>query len=408
MWSWLSYMSPHRFTWGFAYSMPFAQLVGIVLLVSIFLNRDKLRRPPSDPILVVWIFFIIWLAITTLFALDQESAVTQLSKVIKIQVPTLLTLLVVRTRADLDKLVWVIVLSIGFFSVKGGLFTIMTGGTAGRVYGPPGSFIQENNSLALATLIVIPLFLYLGRTAKNQYVRFGVIISAVLSVFSVLGSQSRGALIGIAAVGLYYWWQSKSKLVSGFFVVLLAVVGFAFMPQSWHDRMETIASYEQDASAMGRINAWWYSFNVASDRLTGGGMQSWSPENFAIWAPNPEDVHAAHSIYFGILGDHGWPGLILFLSIFYMAWRRLHRTLKLSRGKPELEADYWLASMLAVSFVAYAAGGAFLSLSYFDLPWHLVAVAVLLYSFAAERKMEIGSTDLTHSRQRLQSKQGLV
>ncbi len=33
-WSWLSYMNPHRLAWGFAYDMPFAQIVAIVLLIS--------------------------------------------------------------------------------------------------------------------------------------------------------------------------------------------------------------------------------------------------------------------------------------------------------------------------------------------------------------------------------------
>ena len=37
-----------------------------------------------------------------------------------------------------------------------------------------------------------------------------------------------------------------------------------------------------------------------------------------------------------------------------------------------------LAKMLKLSMVAYMSGGAFLSLAYFDLPWHIIAMAYLL------------------------------
>ena len=38
-WSWLSYMNPHRLTWGFAYNMPFAEVISIATLISIALTR---------------------------------------------------------------------------------------------------------------------------------------------------------------------------------------------------------------------------------------------------------------------------------------------------------------------------------------------------------------------------------
>jgi len=41
------------------------------------------------------------------------------------------------------------------------------------------------------------------------------------------------------------------------------------MPQEWYDRMYTIKTYQEDASALGRINAWHTAFNVAKDKVTG-------------------------------------------------------------------------------------------------------------------------------------------
>ena len=121
---------------------------------------------------------------------------------------------------------------------------------------------------------------------------------------------------------------------------------------------------------------------MANDRLLGGGLTSESPWTFARYAPDPTDVHAAHSIFFGVLGDHGWPGLILFVLIFFMAWRNFTFVIRETAGSNR-ESDRHknlLARMLQVSLIAYASGGAFLSLAYFDLPWHVVAISILLKS----------------------------
>ena len=59
---------------------------------------------------------------------------------------------------------------------------------------------------------------------------------------------------------------------------------------------------------MGRINAWHTAFNLAKDRVTGGGFDTFQGPTFRKYAPEPENVHAAHSIYFQVLGDHGFIG----------------------------------------------------------------------------------------------------
>jgi probable O-glycosylation ligase (exosortase A-associated) len=376
LWSWLSYMNPHRLTWGFAYSVPFAQLTAIALFISILVNGE-VKRIPGNATIVVWSIFLLWMCISTLFAFYLDSASTQLVKVLKIQLLTFLTMMLLTDQERIDKLIWVIVASIGFYSTKGGLFTIMTGG-AHRVWGPAGSYIEENNSLALATLMIIPLMIYLYRLTERKLFKAVLALSILLSVASVLGSQSRGAFLAIAAVAGFFWLKSRAKLLSGLAIVVVAAIGISLMPASWHERMGSIQNYEEDASAMGRINAWTYSINVANHHLTGGGFESWSAGTFAMYAPVPEDVHAAHSIFFGVLADHGWPGLILFLLILLLSWRSLSRVIRLSRDDSRLAHQNLLARMLQVSLVAWFSGGAFLSLAYFDLPWHVIAIAVLL------------------------------
>ncbi|MEZ5529330.1 MAG: putative O-glycosylation ligase, exosortase A system-associated [Porticoccaceae bacterium] len=375
VWSWISYMNPHRLTWGFAYDMPFAMIVALTLFVSFLFSKEK-QALPFNATLGVWVLFILWMGITTFNAFYPDAAMEMYTEILKIQVMTFITLILITDRRKLELLIWVIVCSIGFFSVKGGVFTLLTGGGF-RVYGPPLSNIYENNALAVAVLMVIPLMVYLYRVSTNIWVRRGLIFAIAMSLVAVVGSQSRGALLSILAVGIFFWLKTKTKVISGFIIVLLASLLVAFMPESWHERMDSIRDYQDDPSAMARINSWQYSINVADDRLTGGGLRSWSKQTFAIYAPVPEWVFVAHSIYFSVLADHGWPGLIMFLAILGLTWRNLSQVIKRTRDDPSSPPNV-LARMLQVSLIAYMSGGAFLSLSYFDLPWHLIAISLLL------------------------------
>jgi probable O-glycosylation ligase (exosortase A-associated) len=140
---------------------------------------------------------------------------------------------------------------------------------------------------------------------------------------------------------------------------------------------------------MARIYAWFVTINLANDRLLGGGFEPWVQPVFDRYGErdfnlenteNPDKVvlaHAAHSIYFSILGEHGWIGLGLFLAVGVMAWRTGSWVLSRTRNVPELAPMRDLVAMLQVSLAAFATGGAFFSLSYWDLGWQLVSMLII-------------------------------
>ncbi|MCX2981311.1 putative O-glycosylation ligase, exosortase A system-associated [Halieaceae bacterium IMCC14734] len=374
-WAWISYMNPHRLTWGFAYDFPFAQLVAIVLFASLLFSKES-KKLPMDGVMGVWIAFLLWMTITTIFAIYEDRAFVYYIRVVKVQLLTLITIVVMTDQKRIDLLIWTICLSIGFYSVKGGIFTLATAGSY-RVWGPGGSWIFENNAMALATLLVIPLMIYLHNINTDRWIRLGLKAAVLLSFFSALGSQSRGALVATIAVAAYYWWQTKSKFVTGAAIFVLAVTAFNFMPASWHERMGTIDNYEEDSSANSRLDAWRYSAAVASQRLTGGGFNSFSKATYAYYYKPVPKAYVSHSIYFSVIAAHGWPGFIMFMTIIALTWRNLSSLAKQTRNSPEDARYFQLAKMLKVSLIAYLSGGAFLSLAYFDLPWHIVAIAFL-------------------------------
>jgi len=377
MWSWLGFMNPHRLTWGFAYNFPFAQAVGIATLVGVLLSKER-KQVPWTALTITWILFIVWMNLTTIFAIYPGDAFQEWDRTMKIMLFSFVTILVMAKPERINALVWTIVFSLGFFGVKGGIFAVLTGGNY-RVYGPEGSFIEDNNALALALIMILPLMRYLQIITKHRLVYWGFIAAMGLTALSILSSHSRGAFLAGASMVIFLWLKSQHKLWMGIALLVIIPALLSTMPEKWFDRMDTIETYEEDSSAMGRINAWWFAYNLAKDRpLIGGGFQTFSPELFLLYAPDPEDFHDSHSIYFEVLAEQGFIGLALFLTLGILAFRTGTRIIHSTRDNNELLWAYHLAAMLQVSLVGYAVGGAFLGLAYFDLYYSLIALLVLL------------------------------
>lgn len=389
MWVWISVMNPHRLSWGFAYDFPFAAIIAGVTLVGVLITRDP-KNFPVTPITVTLLLFTLWMNVTTVFAFFPEDAMFRLSSVNKIMLMTVVTAMLIKTRQHINYLIWTLMLSVGFYGVKGGIFTILTGGGS-IVWGPPGSLIEGNNEVALAFINIIPLMFYVRMVSENKWVRHAMLVSMPLCAIAAIGSYSRGAFLAVAAMLFYLWLKSPKKLVPAIVIILLIPVAVAFMPDKWSQRMDTISTYQEDASAMGRINAWYLAVNLANDRpLVGGGFELWKGAVFRLYAPDPNDPHAAHSIYFQALGEHGWVGFILYMSLCLLTWRKTTWIVRKARGSPELAWAGHLATMIQVSLVGFAVGGAFLSLVYYDVQYYLmmavVATGVLVEKTLAEKK----------------------
>lgn len=378
MWVWLGVMNPHKLTWGWAFDMPFAQVVAITTLLSILVNRKKTYRFPNDRVAIALVVFFLWLGVSPLFSFFPEREFALWLHPAKVIFMALIALILVGTRDQLQKLVWTLALSLGFFGVKGGVFTIATGGSY-RVWGPPGGAIQENNTLALALIMTVPLFRYLQLHTKVLWIKRGCLVAIALCLVAAIGSQSRGALLALAAMALFLTIKSRQKGLIALLTMAAIPIAWWLMPESWTARMSTIQAYEQDGSAMGRINAWWMAWNLAVDRFPiGGGFSITTAEVFQRYAPDPTMVLVAHSIYFQVLGQHGFAGLLLYLTVFGLAWLNGGWVLRATRHAPELVWARDLAAMCQVSLVGFAVGGAFLSLTYFDLPYYIVIILVTL------------------------------
>jgi probable O-glycosylation ligase (exosortase A-associated) len=130
------------------------------------------------------------------------------------------------------------------------------------------------------------------------------------------------------------------------------------------------------------------AWNLARDKFFGGGFEIYQGPVFAIYAPDPADLHAAHSIYFQVLGEHGFVGLALYLLVGVLAWRTAGWITRHAGAVEELRWAAGLAAMIQTSLAGFAVGGAFLSLAYFDLPFYLAAILVATRALVERRLAE--------------------
>lgn len=382
MWIWLSVMNPHRLTYGFAYDLQFAMATALVTFAGLLLTKEDRRLTMSPPV-VLLALFTGWMCITSLFPFHDGSGYDMWSRVMKIMLMTFVAFAVIHSKKQIHWVVWAVVGSLAFYGAKGGVFTLATGGNY-MVWGPGGSFIEGNNEVALAFVIAIPLMRYVQLGFKKQWQRWGMTAVMVLTAFASIGSHSRGALVAMAAMATFLWWKSRNKVVMGIALALAGIVIISFMPAEWMERMHTIRTYDEDASAQGRLNAWVMAFNMARDRFFGGGFEIYDYDTFSRYAPNPLDVHAAHSIYFQVLGEHGFIGLFLFLGVGATTWFAAGDAKRKAKGIVGLEWVGPLMDMVKVSMVGYGVGGAFLSLAYFDVPYYVAVVVVATRALVLE------------------------
>ncbi len=376
LWVWFSVMNPHTLGWGFAVEFPFAAITVAVTLVSLIINKVP-KTAPNVPVVIVFIAFILWMNVTTLFAIHPDLVTDQWIKVMKIMLMTYVTFILIRDKRQVQLLVGMIIFSLAYYGVKGGIFTLTSGGQH-LVWGPGNSFIAGNNEVALALVITIPLLHYLQVIAKNKLAQYGLVVAMLLCAIAALGSYSRGALLALAAMGVFLWLKSKHKVRIALLFVFSIPLMLAYMPEQWTQRMDTIQTYEQDQSAMGRFNAWGMAYNLANERpFVGGGFVVTTRELFTRYAANTGDApRAAHSIYFQALGEHGYVGLGLYLLLGFLTWRSGVWIIRNTKGLKEYRWASSLASMIQVSLIGFATGGAFLSLLYFDVPYFLMVAMV--------------------------------
>jgi len=385
-----SYLNPHAFAWGSVRTLPLFQVLFMVVAASTLMTKDRQAIPKDWRIPM---FFLLWLyfLLTTTQAYYPALAWEKLWVVSKIFIPLMFTLILINTREKLFYLIVTIGCSIGIVAVKGGVFAVLSG-FSHRVYGPPATQFYENNAFAIAVLIAMPMLLLWSRETTSKHIRMGITVAIPLMFASALSSWSRGALLTMGVLTLMLIWHSKRKYLAIPLLVAGVYIGIDFLPEEWFNRMNTLQTYDADESAMSRIQAWTDGWNhTLKHPFVGAGFEGWRYVTMRDW----------HNAYVEIFSEHGFIAFGMWLSLIIGTLTSLTFLPRKVRGVEGME---WVGNycyMLRLSLVAYSVGVLFLGLSYWDILYQLVSIAVLVKQFALrelEEKHGNGKpSSLTHN-----------
>ena len=376
VWSWVSHMVPQFYTFNFARTFPFLVVIFGVTALGVLVTKDRTRFP-SHPVIFALILYWIWITITTFSAFDSAISQIKLIHMSKVIIFTILAAALMQSPNRLKSFVWVVGLSLGFIAVKGGLFTLLTGGAA-RVEGA-GGMMADNNQLAMAMAMFVPIAFYIAQNPPMRILKWPLIFASMLVPLAVVGTQSRGGFAALAAVVFMMILKTKHKFKTLIFIGILSGLGYNFMPDSYKNRISSSENATEDSSFVGRVIMWKFSVNLADDNpIVGGGFNTFYVQRAKeLYMPAGHTARAPHSIYFEVLAEHGYPGLIIFLTLLFTGFYAGGTQAKKYRAYTETKWIGDLCAALQLSIVGYAVGGLTVNIATFDIFFHFLAIIVM-------------------------------
>lgn len=377
--SWLAYMRPQDLAWTvgddrFSLWVAGAMLLGLVL----WLGRERLAT--FEPPTILLLLFFLWVTFTVANALLPEMSQTIYSAFWKVVLMSVLTTGLVRSRERFRLLLLVTAFSLGLLGLKYGIHGLVRQGA--RFDHGPGGFMRDNNDFALALNMALPLLVGIAMTERTRALRIAAWVMAAFCLLTILFTFSRGGLITLAVAGALLLLCSRQRLLVGALAAFGALGFFVFSSDTFRAdytaRTQTIHSFEEDGSALGRLDAWKTSWQVFLDYPVAGV----GPSNLSVvyqrYSAGEGQARVSHNTYLQLLAECGLPGLALFLALLGATLLRLQR---LAARGPDWSRAH--ARMLQIAIVAYLVGSTFLNRAFFDLIYHLVAMSVGLGLAAA-------------------------
>ena len=392
-------LNPQSYTWFYSHDFPHSKLiVAATLLGYIVSSQGKgfARQRESFLILALWAMF----GLSTIFALDREAAKVEFINISKILLMFFLATSLINTEERIKLLSKVIALGLGLYGLKIGLFVIATAGNA-QVNGPEGSYLESNNTIGMALAMNVPLLFYISKTEPKKWLRRLMRVMMAFTYPAVAGTFARGDWIGLAIVTGLMLIKSRRKFLTWTAAALIAIICIAALPRLFSTRMvqryDTLANYEEDASAESRFWNWEFCRRVGLARpLTGGGFKFFSREAYATYYPEflqrwPGKVWSCHDTPLLVLSEHGVPALLTWVGLIISCFFSLRAIRSFGRTHNDVSwlADY--ADMLQIGLIGFLVMGIFVDFAYYEVFYQLVAIIVVIKQKIARRSLEKSS-----------------
>ena len=393
-------VSPQRITFYLLNAIPFSMIMAILAILFWGLLDDKKGNAKFGRLQIMMVMMIVWITLTTaLSQLPQYSWIKWSTAWKSIAFGVFLPY-VLRTRQRIEVALYFVVLCVGVLTITGGIKTLAGGGGYGtlNLMVESNSGLYEGSTISAVAVALIPVLLYLyrhntlfHRSLLYKLATGGLIFSALLIP---IGTEARTGLICIAVLGFMLFLKSQRKFVTVIVLVVGTAVAMPLLPSSFTSRMGTIKTHKEDESASTRVAVWSWTMDYVKSHPLGGGFDVYRLDKveYDVETPNggtrrvEDHARAFHSSYFETLGEHGYPGLALYIALQVVAILQMRGVARRFRkAGPE---DAWirdLANTLQQVLLIFMAGSAFVGIAFQTTLYILLALSASLAQWVLVR-----------------------
>ncbi|HWK25985.1 MAG TPA: O-antigen ligase family protein [Solirubrobacter sp.] len=352
------------------------KLLGALLLIGYALRSlardEEVRLPPTTPALVIFTMLVL---LSLMVSGDIAEGLSKTLRYLLFAAFSFLVVQLVQTRAQIVNVIRVLVLSSTAAALYG--VVLLLKGDVDRVSGPIG----EANDFAYLLASVLPFAVYLS--ARDRRTRAWWIVCCGVLILALLGTLSRGALVGLAAVVLWAVATRRTRLggvVAGTFVVA-GVLGLAFT--LWHPLIdERLAAKSKVATANveSRKAYWDAALAMTADHpLLGVGPGRYGVEAREYVHNDPLNLEnpVVHNAYLEVLAEGGIPTLLAFLAFIGGSWMLAARARRRFQAAEDADGLRITAAVQA-SLVVAIVSASFLSVQTSVPLWLLGGLAGVL------------------------------
>ncbi len=329
--------------------------------------------------------------------------------------------LTLTTRARIEGLALVLLLSVATIVIATGLKVVTGGGGYGELnfFVDDNSGIYESSTLATVAIGLIPVLWWFVRHGTIFRPHWTVTAFAAALTFACLlvpvGTEARTGLLCIAALAVRGGGYTQRRFMFIAAAGVLGLVALPFLPQSYYDRMATIAQPGGDESASTRMAVWKWTLDYASKNPLGGGFDAYRSNRFVYTMPVKktdgntttveyrevvDKARAYHSSIFEMLGEQGWPGLSIWALLHLIGLWQMERLQRRWRDTKD-EATGWiapLAAALQMGAIIYLVGATFQGIAYQPVMLMLAGLQIGLHTYC--RRIDSAKTKLERSHAR--------
>lgn len=311
---------------------------------------------------------------------------------------TMVMVTMVSTQMRFIIVVAVAAASLGFYSAKAGVYSLLGGGV--RFADGLGGAFADNNGYALAVIMILFLLVATAQNAPQRWVRVGFWATVPLSAFTIICTYSRAGFLALVVATFVFILLQRRRAVALAVVIPVVLVGMLLLPEGYTDRVKTIQTYEEDedTSATGRLHFWQVAMNMVHEHPLGLGLFNYQAayDDYDFSGGEYGKGRAVHSSHFQVLAENGYAGFALWIGMFGYAFFAAFRVRQRStdaRFAPDARRFYFtMANALIVSMTGFLVGGAFIALALNDLTWMTFGLVAALDRLST-RSLEQAATE---------------